>query len=73
MKSVVIVGWCEGFNKVKANHVLRKYFGMSIKEAKVVVDDTLAGKETRFESLADEQADGLYSELKALNADVMIF
>jgi hypothetical protein len=54
-RTVVVVGWKPGLQKVSFNDLLRETTGMGLREAKAVVVRILNGDEVELRALDDER------------------
>ena len=68
MTTVTITGWREGLNKVQMNHLLRQYAGCGLGEAKLAVDELLAGQTLRYEFPDVESASTFRRSADAIGA-----
>lgn len=50
MIRITLTGWHTGLDKVRLNHLLRQYAGLTLAGAKRAVDDLLAGRPASFEA-----------------------
>jgi hypothetical protein len=68
MTTVTITGWREGLNKVQLNHLLRQHAGCGLGEAKLAVDELLAGETLRYEFPDGESASSFCRAADAIGA-----
>jgi ribosomal protein L7/L12 len=63
-----IKGWQVGFEKIALTRLLQKTAGMSLREAKAVVDDVLEGRDVRFDAPVGVDVHDLVKAIQRLGA-----
>jgi len=66
MSKVYFTGWQSGFQKVQFNALLRERLGMSLSEAKILVDKLLSNESVLVTTLNVGEATYLLTQAQAL-------
>ena len=67
MKTVTIVGWSAGFQKVRLTDLLRQNLGYTLSEAKAATDSVLDNQRVKLQ-VQDSDYDGIVCALRDLRA-----
>ena len=67
-RQILLDGWEPGIRKISLNHLLQEEGGMSLSEAKKVVDNLLSGQDVQIEIASDSQARHFLQEARKLGA-----
>ena len=71
MKTVAIIGWNSGFQKVKFSELLKRDFGYSLSAAKAATDAVLENERLELQ-IRDSESETVLSQLSNLGAKFVI-